>query len=81
MISDINMNRSSSTKESPAFENHAKSTILPQKKKKQPSLKETDKAHKRKRTATIIPKLNNKRSQVLAADAQWCVCNVSKLNL
>lgn len=50
-------------------------------KRKQPPLEGRDKTHNRKRTAAIIPKSNKKRPRVLAADAQWCVCNVSKLTL
>ncbi|KAI9494732.1 hypothetical protein BDB00DRAFT_731390, partial [Zychaea mexicana] len=34
-----------------------------------------------KRKTAIIPKSNEKRPRVLAADAQWCVCNVSTLTL
>ncbi|KAL0089806.1 hypothetical protein F4703DRAFT_1712746, partial [Phycomyces blakesleeanus] len=34
-----------------------------------------------KRKTAIIPKSNEKRPRVLAADAQWCICNVSTLTL
>ncbi|KAL0141956.1 hypothetical protein V8B55DRAFT_1595848 [Mucor lusitanicus] len=50
-------------------------------KKDQQSPEEPDTAQNRKRKTAIIPKSNEKRPRVLAADAQWCARNASTLTL